>query len=632
MRHRQMDVTVMGRHITRVLLSFVIGMLSISGMPILVHAVPQQSTETELLPTGSQQLIAATTAVQEPVILGECLAGEIFCNPNAAVVEATPRISCALNEKTVSILSIGCIPQTNQTDGAVVPWGRDIATNQWNVTPPINSQAEWVFTNGTTIVQKWLTELLGWMFSTAFGAGYSGNARLGSGQRAFATPVLYCAGAEGVAQFGCQGNMPWFVQSYSMMRTIGLYLMVPMFFLMVVQAIVKGSMQMLLRGMFVVLPTAILASVFIIVFGQLLLNISDDFSHYIADKTVTPQIMQCAADKPITTTPDAGTQPGDLVNRGAYGACVQNSLASVAATKMGALAYIWFVILLLSTIIIYIELVLREIGVYATVFFLPLAFAAMIWPAATKIAKIMLEILIGLIFSKVFVVAALSLGVSALARVKTSATVSQVAGQDPAIVNSDGGVQTLIVGTLVLMMAAFVQTKVVMMTPTAITKTQGAMYRPSNFWSKGQLANITIGRAVQSVKFGARHIPAGRKFSLDGRQGKEPGRHRAPKNSGGSPSPGSGGGTSGGKGTPPSSGTGTGAGKAAPPPPSPSGNATRGTPTNGAKYQGRHRAPRTPGTNNVRSGLRNSATRAARLPSSIRGRMQKMQPTRRKQP
>ena len=64
---------------------------------------------------------------------------------------------------------------------------------------------------------------------------------------------------------------------------------------------------------------------------------------------------------------------------------------------------------------LWVEMLIREIAVYVIVAMLPLAFAAMVWPARRVWAIRALEVLIALILSKMLIVAVLALGTAALA-------------------------------------------------------------------------------------------------------------------------------------------------------------------------------------------------------------------------
>src|SRR4029450_10803241 len=62
-----------------------------------------------------------------------------------------------------------------------------------------------------------------------------------------------------------------------------------------------------------------------------------------------------------------------------------------------------------------VEQTLRDAAIYVCVFFLPLTFVAMIWPATSRWARRLVELLIAIILAKFVIVAILSLASAAIA-------------------------------------------------------------------------------------------------------------------------------------------------------------------------------------------------------------------------
>jgi len=87
-------------------------------------------------------------------------------------------------------------------------------------------------------------------------------------------------------------------------------------------------------------------------------------------------------------------------------------LAALARSPF--LAFLIGVFTVAGAIVLWIELLMREAAVYVIVMMLPLAFAAMVWPARRIWAIRAVEVLIALILSKFAIVAVLSLGGAAL--------------------------------------------------------------------------------------------------------------------------------------------------------------------------------------------------------------------------
>src|SRR5439155_13069372 len=78
------------------------------------------------------------------------------------------------------------------------------------------------------------------------------------------------------------------------------------------------------------------------------------------------------------------------------------------------LAFLIGMLTALAAIALWVELLMREAAVYIVVLMLPLAFAAMVWPARRVWATRTAEMLVALILSKFAVVAILALGAAAL--------------------------------------------------------------------------------------------------------------------------------------------------------------------------------------------------------------------------
>jgi hypothetical protein len=74
-----------------------------------------------------------------------------------------------------------------------------------------------------------------------------------------------------------------------------------------------------------------------------------------------------------------------------------------------------FMLLIVGSVLVWIELLLRASAVYIAMFFMPLALAAYVWPPTAVMARRTLELVAALILSKFVIVAALTLGLAALA-------------------------------------------------------------------------------------------------------------------------------------------------------------------------------------------------------------------------
>jgi hypothetical protein len=90
-----------------------------------------------------------------------------------------------------------------------------------------------------------------------------------------------------------------------------------------------------------------------------------------------------------------------------------------------------------GALVLWLELVVREAAVYVIVLMLPLAFAALVWPARRVWATRAVEVLVALILSKFAIVAVLGLAGGALGQL------------------SHGGLTAALAGTVLVILAAF---------------------------------------------------------------------------------------------------------------------------------------------------------------------------------
>jgi hypothetical protein len=128
---------------------------------------------------------------------------------------------------------------------------------------------------------------------------------------------------------------------------------------------------------------------------QMLINVSDWMSAALGGNA--------AADAQKFMS-DAGSALAGL------GTGTLNPAAPVFGVLLGAL------IVTLGALSIWLELLLRAAAIYISVLFLPLALAAMIWPAGWRWCRRLIEFLIAIIFAKVFIVAIINLAAAGLAR------------------------------------------------------------------------------------------------------------------------------------------------------------------------------------------------------------------------
>jgi hypothetical protein len=117
---------------------------------------------------------------------------------------------------------------------------------------------------------------------------------------------------------------------------------------------------------------------------------------------------------------------------------------------------------IVAALFVWIELVVRSALIYLLVALSPLVFAAMVWPAARGMVRKLTELLLALIFSKVVIAIAFSVGAAALAGVDNTGHAD--AGATSGVTASAG---TLFSGLVIFALAAFAPFVVLKLFPAA---------------------------------------------------------------------------------------------------------------------------------------------------------------------
>ena len=190
-------------------------------------------------------------------------------------------------------------------------------------------------------------------------------------------------------------NADWFGSQYRVMLALAVVIALPILLVSVAQSIVRADGMQAIRSAFVFLPLAAILSAVGPAMVQMLINVSDWISAALG--------ANASGDAQKFMT-DVGSALAGL------GAGTVNPAAPVFGVLLGAL------IVTLGAVSIWLELLLRAAAIYISVLFLPLALAAMIWPAGWRWCRRLIEFLIAIIFAKVFIVAIINLAAAGLAR------------------------------------------------------------------------------------------------------------------------------------------------------------------------------------------------------------------------
>jgi hypothetical protein len=190
-------------------------------------------------------------------------------------------------------------------------------------------------------------------------------------------------------------NADWFASQYRVMLALAVVIALPILLVSVAQSIVRADGMQAIRSAFVFLPLAAILSAVGPAMAQMLIDVSDWMSAALGGNA--------AADAQKFMSDAGGALAG-------LGTGTLNPAAPVFGVLLGAL------IVTLGALSIWLELLLRAAAIYISVLFLPLALAAMIWPAGWRWCRRLIEFLIAIIFAKVFIVAIINLAAAGLAR------------------------------------------------------------------------------------------------------------------------------------------------------------------------------------------------------------------------
>jgi hypothetical protein len=185
----------------------------------------------------------------------------------------------------------------------------------------------------------------------------------------------------------------WFHGQYRSMIAVAGVLALPMLLLAAIQALLRQDVWILLRSTFGYLPMAFILAAAAIVGTDLLISITDDLSAMVTAS------LGGGSDNLLESVGDA------------YSEAIEDDSAEVVplfGVFLGA------IILAIGAFVLWLEMVIRDAAIYIAVFFLPLTFIAMIWPATSRYARRLVEFLIAVILAKFVIVAIIGLASAAI--------------------------------------------------------------------------------------------------------------------------------------------------------------------------------------------------------------------------
>ena len=180
----------------------------------------------------------------------------------------------------------------------------------------------------------------------------------------------------------------WFRDRYAVMFHLGLVLVLAFLVAGVIQAILRQDFGILVRALVVQLPLAVVLSASAVQLVQLSVAVTDELSSAItggSGQEVAGFLRSLAAD-----------------------------LASMGPSAPAFIGFFVALLLVAGGFLLWLELVVRSAAVDAATLFLPLALATMVWPAASTVARRLVEVITALVLSKLVVASILSLGTAAI--------------------------------------------------------------------------------------------------------------------------------------------------------------------------------------------------------------------------
>jgi len=211
----------------------------------------------------------------------------------------------------------------------------------------------------------------------------------------------------------------WFGAHEKVMAALGAAVVVPMACAAAIQAVYRQSPSMLVRTFALYLPLSLVLTGVVVTLVQLGLRVTD---------VLSAQVLS-----------SAGTDTSHVFTG------VTSFLSAGPGPTPGFVVFAGALLVVAGAFVLWLELAVRAAAVSAAVLFLPLALAALVWPAVAHWCRRLADTLVALVLSKLVVAAVLSLGVAALAAGTQGSSAAGSAGGFSAVVT---GVALLLLSTL----------------------------------------------------------------------------------------------------------------------------------------------------------------------------------------
>lgn len=184
------------------------------------------------------------------------------------------------------------------------------------------------------------------------------------------------------------GPQAWINGQYDIALEIGLWMLVPFVAAATIQAFFKGGINEVLKLYLLGMPVAVIGGAVALVFAQFLVLITND----ICGLFYAEMNSNFQTHMESLRAMDAGAQIDGLFMQGLF-----------------------FLAMFIGLIVLFIELIIRNVAIYLSVLFIPMALAAWVWePTRPWLARIIQSVAI-LIIAKFVIVATLSFSFAIIA-------------------------------------------------------------------------------------------------------------------------------------------------------------------------------------------------------------------------
>ncbi|NNN21044.1 MAG: hypothetical protein HKL80_03465 [Acidimicrobiales bacterium] len=184
----------------------------------------------------------------------------------------------------------------------------------------------------------------------------------------------------------------WFSLNYQNMIMIAGLVIVPLIFISVIRSIFMQDFNGMGKMVMIQIPGAFIAGIGSIQIVKTLIEIVDSFSNQL--------LAQSGSNFP------------EMISR--INSALISPLSSMPTIASGALAFIALGILS-GTLVLFIEMIMRSSAIDIAVLFLPISFAAMVFPYTAHILRRLIETIASLILSKFVVAGVLAMASSEIA-------------------------------------------------------------------------------------------------------------------------------------------------------------------------------------------------------------------------